>query len=116
MVFFRNHLRAIKVGQDQVDTTTILRVCDSSSIVGFCDHVNQSFIWYIIVVIDELEKLIFGDSQVRYRELIRNVPAEWTELSAFEDKCVEEAKTPQQTSENDRFFAVVKLIFAERQI
>ena len=47
----------------------------------------------------EYLQLSYGYPQVRFVESIRNVPAEWTELSPLLDKSVEETQTEEQLLE-----------------
>lgn len=60
-------------------------------------------------MVQELSKLIFGDTQVGYRESIRNIPSERTELLTLEAKSIEEDKAPKKSAECDGFLAFLEL-------
>lgn len=67
-------------------------------------------------MIDELEQLVFRNSEIRDGELIWNVPAKRSELSTLEYQSIEEAETPKKTSEDNRFLAVIELVFSKSKI
>ena len=101
VVLLIDHLWIVVVPQDDINRDSVVEICNSSSVVRFCNHVDESFEWHLIVEVQELDQLQGRDSEVRGGERVWNVPAEWSELSSFEDDGVEEAESPEQPSERD---------------
>jgi hypothetical protein len=90
-----------------------LRVSNSTTVVCFSHHVDKSLVWDLIVEIEELGELILGNTQIRCRELVRNVPAEGAELSSLKAECVEEAQAPKESSKGNWLVVVVKLFIGD---
>jgi hypothetical protein len=84
---------------------------NSTTVVGFSYHVSQSFKWNVLIMVQELDELLFGDLQVRHRELVTNVPSEGTKLSSLKNDCVEEAETPDELPEYDGLRVLKVVIF-----
>lgn len=109
MVLLTDHLWVVEVSQNDVDSDSVVSVSDSTTVVGFSDHVDQSLEWNLVVEVQELNQLKGGDPEVRGREGVGNVPAEWAELSSLQNDGVEEAQSPEEPSERDRLGARLEL-------
>lgn len=116
MVRSLDDLRAVEVRKDLHDAASILRIGDSSSIVGLSDHILEGIKGNGLIVVQELHELILGNSQIGGRELIPDVPSKRSELSTLKDEGVEEAKSPQESTKNLRLLAVLEYVVSERLV
>ena len=91
---------AVEGLEDDFHQSSVLVVCDSSSVVTLSSQVVQgvkrNLLW---VFVDEDDQLTSTDSEVRLVELILNVPSKRSKQSSLLDECMEETETEQELAE-----------------
>jgi len=113
VVLFSDHVIVVEVAEHELDAPSVLRVGDATTVVSLSHHVDERLIGDLIVEVEELEELILTDAQVRRRELVGDVPAEWSKLTSLQTQSVEEAKTPKEAAESDWLVIAIKFFVGD---
>ena len=95
MVLLIDHVHVVVVVEHCLDTTPILWIGDTTTVVCLGCHISQGLEWDLVVEIEELDELLEADAKIRCRELVGLIPTERAELLPLQDHGVEEAETPE---------------------
>lgn len=105
----------VEILKDGGQKTTILVVCDFTTIVALTSQILEciegSLIW---VLVEEDTELSDWDTKIVVVELVRDVPAERAELSSLLNNGVEESKTKDHLAEFSGLYAVIEEVLHVR--
>jgi hypothetical protein len=104
-----NNFRAEVILQVHLNKTLVLRVSDTTTVVGLRHHIAKRVIWDLLVLVQEEQELLFRDTQITHGERVRDVPSKRAELSTLENQGIEEAKPVEESLESLWLVAVVEL-------
>ena len=116
VILYINHIAVIVVCKHIQNQASILRISHTTTVVCLSYHINKGLEGDLIIEVKELDELFCRDAEIGCRELVSLVPAKGTVLSSIKDDGIEEAETPEETAEGNRFLARFKVLLASAAI